>query len=407
VFPLSQHIGAPCQSLVKVGDSVTVGQKIADSDSFVSAPVHSSVSGKVVSIGEYAHPTLNMTQAIVIENDFLDTPCDSLGVSCGDFNSLSTEQLVSIIREAGVTGMGGASFPTHAKIQSALKDDIDTLIINAAECEPYLSNDNRSILENTDVLIGGIQILKKIFGLNTAYIGIESNKPRAIKKLNRATYKKGIKVEVLKAKYPQGGEKQLIKAVCNRVVPAGKLPSTVGCCVLNVDTVSAVYRAVCQGTPVISRIVTVAGNGVEKAGNYNVRLGTPFCHILEQCVLSDKTQKVVVGGPMMGTAQYTLDAPVIKSTSGILCFTELEEDCDVNCIRCGSCISACPMRLAPNYIALYTKLKEFDKCESLNATDCIECGCCAFTCPAKIPLTQYMRLAKQKVIQKRKKEETK
>ncbi len=404
IYPLSQHIGAPCQPLVKVGDSVTVGQKIADSDSFVCAPIHSSISGKVISIGEQPHPTQNISQAIVIENDFLDTPCNNFGIHHEDVSTLSIEQLILIIREAGITGMGGASFPTHAKIQSALKDNVDVFIVNAAECEPYLSNDNRIILENTDELIEGIQILKKIFGLKVAYIGIESNKPRAIKKLNRATYKKGIKVEVLKAKYPQGGEKQLIKAVCNRVVPSGKLPSSVGCCVLNVDTVCAVYRAVCYAKPVIHRIVTVAGDGIEKAGNYNVRLGTPFGHILEQCGLKDSTQKIVMGGPMMGVAQYSLEAPVIKGTSGLLCFTETEQDCDVNCIRCGSCISACPMRLAPNYISLYAKLKKYDECENLNATDCIECGCCAFTCPAKIPLVQYMRLAKQKVIQKRKKE---
>ncbi len=404
VFPLSQHIGAPCKSLVKVGDNVTVGQKIADSDSFVCAPIHSSVSGKVVSIGEYPHPTQNVSQAIVIENDFLDTSSDGLGVPAENINSLSTEQLVAIIREAGITGMGGASFPTHAKLLSALKDNIDALIINAAECEPYLSNDNRLLLENTDEIIEGIQILKKIFGIKVAYIGIESNKPRAIKKLNRATYKKGIKVEVLKAKYPQGGEKQLIKSVCNRIVPAGKLPSSVGCCVLNVDTVAAVYRAVFHGTPVMRRIVTVAGDGVEKAGNYNVRLGTPFAHILEYCGLDDATKKIVMGGPMMGTAQYSLDAPVIKGTSGLLCFKEIEQDLDVNCIRCGSCVSVCPMRLTPNYITLYARLKNFDECEKLNVADCIECGCCAFTCPAKIPLVQYVRLAKQKVLQKRKKE---
>ncbi len=404
VYPLSQHIGAACQSLVKVGDSVAVGQKIADSDAYVSAPVHSSVSGKVVSVGEYPHPTQNISQAIVVENDFLDTPSNDLGIGCENIDELSTEQLIAIIREAGITGMGGASFPTHVKIQSALNDNVDTLIVNAAECEPYLSNDNRIILENTDELIEGIQILKKIFGLKTAYIGIESNKPRAIKKLNKATYKKGIKVEVLKAKYPQGGEKQLIKAVCNRVVPAGKLPSSVGCCVLNVDTVGAIYRAVCHGTPVIRRIVTVAGDGVQKVGNYNVRLGTPFSHVLEHCGLDDTTQKIVMGGPMMGIAQYSLDAPVIKGTSGLLCFSEFQEDNDVNCIRCGSCVAACPMRLAPNYIALYAKLKKFDECENLNVTDCIECGCCAFTCPAKIPLVQYMRLSKQKVNQNRKKE---
>lgn len=407
VYPISQHIGASCQSLVKVGDTVTVGQKIADTDAYVSAPVHSSVSGKVIRIGEEPHPTQNKVLSIVVENDFLYTPCENIGAVRDNIDSLTTDQLLSIIREAGITGMGGACFPTHVKIQSALKDNIDTLIINAAECEPYLSNDNRLLIENTDEVIEGIQILKKIFGLKTAFIGIESNKPRAIKKLNRATYKKGIEVEILHAKYPQGGEKQLIKSVCNRVVPAGKLPSSVGCCILNVDTVAAIYRAVALSTPVIRRIVTVAGDGVEKAGNYHIHLGTPFSHVLEHCGLKPETNKIIMGGPMMGTAQYSLDVPVVKGTSGILCFIEDEQVEGTSCIRCGSCVSACPMRLVPNYIAQYAKLNNFDECEKLSAADCIECGCCSYTCPAKIPLTQYMRLAKQSVIEKRKKEGSK
>ncbi len=405
VYPLSQHIGAACESLVKVGDTVTVGQKIADSDAYMSAPVHATVSGKVVRIGLEPHPISNMVPAIVVENDFEDTPCPDLLEPHEDYFSLSIEQLISIIREAGITGMGGASFPTHVKIQSALKDNIDTLIINAAECEPYLSNDNRLILESSDELIDGINILRRIFGLKHAYIGIESNKPRAIKKLDKVTHKTGIRVVVLHAKYPQGGEKQLIKAVCNRTVPSGKLPSSVGCCILNVDTVSAIARAVIHGQPVTRRIVTVAGSGVEKPGNYNVRLGTPFSHVLEYCGLKSETQKIIMGGPMMGASQYSLASPVIKGTSGLLCFTqEVVGDENANCIRCGSCVGACPMRLTPNYIAMYTKLRDFDTCEKLNAVDCIECGCCSYTCPAKIPLVQYMRLAKQNVIEKRKRE---
>ena len=407
IYPLSQHIGAPCRSLVKVDDIVTVGQKIADTDAFVAAPIHSSVSGKVIRISEEPHPTQNRVMSIVVENDFLYTPCENLGTIRENIESLTTDQLLSIIREAGITGMGGASFPTHVKIQSALKDGIDTLIINAAECEPYLSNDNRVLIENTEEVIGGIQILKKIFGLKNAFIGIESNKPRAIKKLNRATHKKHIEVEILKAKYPQGGEKQLIKAVCNRTVPAGKLPSSVGCCILNVDTAAAIYRAVVLNTPVIRRIVTVAGDGVEKAGNYHILLGTPFSHVLEHCGFNSNTQKIIMGGPMMGTAQYSLDVPVIKGTSGILCFTEINTQNSTNCIRCGSCVSVCPMRLTPNYISLYAKMGKFDECEKLNAADCIECGCCSYTCPAKIQLIQYIRIAKQEVIEKRKREANK
>lgn len=406
VYPLSQHIGAACESLVKPGDTVKIGQKIADTDAFVSAPVHATVSGKVLKVDYMPHPTANSAPAIVVENDFLDTECESLHATAADYGSMSNEQLISIVREAGITGMGGASFPTHVKIQSALKDNIDTLIINAAECEPYLSNDNRIMLESTNELIEGIKILCKIFGLKTAYIGVEANKPRAIKALSRATHKTRIKVIVLHAKYPQGGEKQLIKAVCNRTVPSGKLPSSVGCTIFNVDTVCAIYRAVAFGTPVMRRIVTVAGSGVSRPANVHVRLGTSFESVLEYCGLKEETTKIIMGGPMMGISQYSLSAPVIKGTSGILCFTDQEIDTtpESSCIRCGSCVSACPMNLTPNYIGMYTKLRDFDTCEKLNAADCIECGCCSFTCPAKIPLVQYMRLAKQNVIEKRKKE---
>lgn len=407
IYPLSQHIGAACQTLVKPGDAVKIGQKIADTDAFVSAPIHASVSGKVVKVDYAPHPTLNSCQAIYIENDFEDSAHESLMLTHRDYKDLSNEQLISIIREAGITGMGGASFPTHVKIQSALKDNIDTLIINASECEPYLSNDNRIILEDKDALIEGINILRQIFGLKNAYIGIESNKPKAIKVLNKATHKTGIKVVVLRAKYPQGGEKQLIKAVCNRKVPSGKLPSSVGCCIFNVDTVCAVYRAVVTGTPVIRRIVTVAGDGVAAPKNLNVRLGTPFTCVLEACGLKDDTKEIIMGGPMMGISQYSLDAPVIKSTSGLLCFTEDSSDQNYDnttCIRCGSCVSVCPMNLTPNYIGMYTKLRDFDSCDKLNASDCIECGCCSFTCPAKIPLVQYMRLAKQNVMENRKRQ---
>lgn len=405
IFPLSQHIGAACDPLVNVGDKVTVGQKIADTDAFVSAPIHSSVSGEVIRIGSEPHHSSSTAPAIVIRNDFEDTPHPSLGQGFSNYDSLSRDELIGIIREAGITGMGGASFPTHVKIQSALKDNIDVLIVNAAECEPYLSNDNRVILEYSDELIEGLKILCKIFDLKTAYIGIEANKPRAIKRLNKETHKTGIKVVVLHAKYPQGGEKQLIKAVCNRVVPSGKLPSSVGCCIFNVDTVCAIYRAVVHGMPVLRRIVTVAGSGVEKPGNYNIRLGTTFADVFDHCGLKDETQKIVVGGPMMGIAQYSLLPPVVKSTSGLLCFTEDEvpEDENAGCIRCGSCVGACPMKLVPSYIAMYTKLRNFDECDKLGASDCLECGSCSYVCPAKIPLVQYMRISKQTVLENRKK----
>lgn len=406
VYPLSQHVGADCKSLVNVGDKVLLGQKIADSDADICAPIHSAVSGTVVSIGAYAHPTLNTANAIVIENDYEDKSEHFVG---NDYKQLANDQLLQIIRDAGVTGMGGASFPTHAKIRAALNDKIDTIIINAAESEPYLSSDNRLILENTDELIQGIKILRKIFGLKHAYIGIESNKPKAIKKLDKATRRTHIKVMVLHSKYPQGGEKQLVKAVCNREIAPGNLPSSVGCAIFNVETVIAIYRAVALGIPITKRIVTVAGNGVEKAGNYNVRLGTPFEHVLNACGLLQTTQKIIMGGPMMGVCQKSTEPPVIKTTTALLCFLESQNDVasEQECIRCGACIGECPMQLAPNYISIYARHGDFEMCQKLGAAYCIQCGCCSYTCPSKIPLTQHLRLAKQSVIQLNKKEDNK
>ena len=405
VYPLSQHIGAQLESLVKVGDYVTIGQKIADSSAAISAPIHATVSGNVVKIEPRSHPTADKMTAIVVENDFEDREHESLHGGHPDFEKLNSEQIIDIVHNAGITGMGGASFPTHMKLKSSI-GKVDTLIINAAECEPYLSNDNRVIIENTSEVIDGIKILKHTLGVNTVLIGIESNKPRAIKAISKAASNAGFKVIVLYAKYPQGGEKQLIKAVCGRVVPSGKLPADVGCCVFNVDTAVSVYRAVVKGRPVMNKIITVAGDGVEHPKNLNVRIGTPFSYVLEYCGLKDETSKVVMGGPMMGISQYSMESPVIKNTSGLICFTkgELTEEKAADCIRCGACVEACPMNLLPNYIGLYTKRKEFDKCKRLGALDCIECGSCSYTCPQKIPLVQYLRLSKQTLSEMSKKE---
>lgn len=398
IYPLLQHIGAICTPLVKVGDYVRMGQKIADSDAAVSAPIHSTVSGTVKKICEWDHPTGNRIPAIIIENDFEDNRADCFMQASSDYESKSPEELIEIIRQAGIVGMGGAAFPTHVKLASAM-GRVDTVIINAAECEPYLSSDHREILENIDELISGLRIVRYIMGAQRMYVGIENNKPDAISLLLKRLAKSRIKVVILKAKYPQGGEKQLIRAVTGRVVPSGKLPADVGCVVLNVDTVIAIYRAVVTGEPLMRRIITVAGHGVSRVGNVSARIGTPFSAVLDYFGYLPSTKKVIMGGPMMGTAQYSLDAPVIKGTSGLLCFTkeQLTMDRDASCIRCGSCVSSCPMKLVPSYIAQYVKTENFEKVRALHAADCIECGCCSFTCPAKIPLIQYMRLGKQKV----------
>ncbi len=407
IYPLLQHIGAMCEPCVQVGDYVRVGQIIADSDAAVSAPIHATVSGTVTKICEWDHPTGNRIPAIIVENDFEDNRAECFQEADSDYESKTPEELIQIIRNAGIVGMGGAAFPTHIKLASGL-GRVDTVIINAAECEPYLSSDHRVILESIDELIGGLRILRHIMGAKHMYIGIENNKPDAISLLHKRLARSRIRVVILKTKYPQGGEKQLIRAVTGRVVPSGKLPADVGCLVINVDTVIAIYRAVVNGSPLMRRIVTVAGHGVERTGNVSVRLGTPFSAVLDYFGFKPTTRKLIMGGPMMGTAQYSLNAPVIKSTSGLLCFTkeQLTMDRDVACIRCGSCVNACPMNLVPSYIVQYVKSGQFDRAADLNVLDCIECGCCSFTCPAKIPLIQYIRIGKQTVgSKKRKKKE--
>jgi electron transport complex protein RnfC len=397
IYPLSQHIGAICEPLVKVGDYVRLGQKIADTSAAVSAPIHATVSGTVKKICDWDHPTGNRIPAIIVENDFEDNRDENLQNACPDYESKSPQELIEMIREAGIVGMGGAAFPTHVKLSSTV-GKVDTVIINAAECEPYLSSDHRVILESIDDLIGGLRLIRYIVGAKHLYVGIENNKSDAISLLHKRLARSKMRVVILKTKYPQGGEKQLIRAVTGRVVPVGKLPSDVGCLVMNVDTVVAIYRAIVNGTPLMRRIVTVAGHGVERVGNVHVRLGTPFSAVLDYFGYLPTTRKLIMGGPMMGTAQYSLDAPVIKATSGLICMTkeQLTVDRDADCIRCGSCVSACPMNLVPSYIVQSVKKNDFLKANELHAGDCIECGCCSFTCPAKIPMIQYMRLGKQK-----------
>ena len=404
IFPLLQHIGVICEPCVKVGDYVRLGQKIAESPALISAPIHSSVSGTVTKICDWDHPTGNRIPAIVIENDFEDNRAECFVQGISDFEEHTPEELIQRIKDAGIVGMGGAAFPTYVKLSSGL-GRVDSVIINAAECEPYLSSDHRVMLESTDELIGGLKIVRHIMGASHMYIGIENNKPDAISLLLKRLNKSKIKVVILKTKYPQGGEKQLIRAVTGRVIPSGKLPADVGCLVLNVDTVIAIYRAVVNGSPLMRRIVTVAGHGVERTGNVHVRIGTPFSAVLDYFGYKPTTRKLIMGGPMMGTAQYSLDVPVIKSTSGLICMTkdQLALDRDVSCIRCGSCVSVCPMNLVPSYIAQYVKNEDYIRAEKLHAADCIECGCCSFICPAKIPLIQYMRIGKQKVNENRRK----
>lgn len=402
-YPMQQHIGAPLSALVSVGDSVKMGQKIADSEAFMCAPLHASVSGTVKEIGLHLYPTGLKMPTIVIENDGLDTPEEPINTK--PLSGLSPKELVQLVRQAGVVGMGGAGFPTHVKLSPPPEKKITYIIVNGAECEPYLTSDHRVMLESPDEVISGLEAVMKIFSLDKAYIGIEENKPDAIEAIRAAAKRiPGIEVICLAKKYPQGAEKQLIKAITGREVPSGGLPMDVGCLVLNVDTATEIARVVGQGIPLMKRVVTVAGGAVAQPANLRVRIGTPFREVIEAAGgLCAEPKKIVMGGPMMGIAGYSLDVPVVKGTSGILAFTEEEVSIRsvTNCIRCGKCVKVCPMNLIPSMISAYALRKDLEMCEEYNLMDCIECGSCSYTCPAQRHLVQSIRWGKQQLQIKR------
>ncbi len=408
-YPLAQHIGAPLAPIVSVGDAVKMGQKIADSEAFVSAPLHSSVSGIVKEIGMCMHPSGSKVPAIIIENDGLDTPDEPINTK--SLEDLAPVELINLVRAAGIVGMGGAGFPTHVKLSPPPEKKITHIILNGAECEPYLTSDHRVMLETPEDVIFGLLAMMKIFSLDEAYIGIEENKPDAIKKIKECAKEyPGIKVLTLKKKYPQGAEKQLIYAVTGREVPSGGLPADVGCMVTNVDTATEITKVVKKGIPLMSRVVTVAGGAVKNPANFRVRLGTPFSYVIENAGgLVAEPKKIIMGGPMMGIAGSSLDAPVIKGTSGILAFTEQEVSVNspTNCLRCGKCVDVCPMNLVPCMLAVHSGRKNLEECEKYNILDCIECGSCSYICPAQRHIVQTIRWGKQQVQAKRAKEKAK
>lgn len=403
-IPLQQHIGAACQPLVKPGDVVKLGQKIGEPGGFVGAPVHASVSGIVKDIRQVPHPSVGSGLAVVIENDGKDEPDDS--ITPGDISSMDADRIKELILEAGIVGMGGAAFPTHVKLSPPKEKPIDTVILNGAECEPYLTADHRLMLEAAEDVVDGLKVIMKVLGVERAYIAIEDNKPDAVRIMTDTVKEvQGVDVTVLKTKYPQGAEKQLIYVVTGRQVPSGGLPMDVGVIVSNVGTSAAIARAIKTGMPLVERVVTVTGSGVAEPKNLMVRIGTSFMDVIQACGgFVEEPAKVISGGPMMGIGQYTLDVPVIKGTSGILVLTREEAKIpDVEpCIRCAKCVDACPMGLMPLMISAYALKEDYDNSEKFHAMDCIECGCCSYSCPAKRPLVQSIRVAKKMITDKRK-----
>ena len=398
VIPLLQHIGAACEPRVKPGDTVRLGQKIGDGTG-LCVPVHASVSGKVLAVEPRRHPSGREVLSVVIENDFRDTPDDTLRPHSGG-DELSADDILSIVREAGVVGMGGATFPTDIKTQSSL-GKIDTLIANACECEPYITADDALLCSHPEQVLGGMKLLCRVLQPKRAVLAVEDNKAASISALKQHLEReRAIELKVLPTRYPQGAEKQLIQAVTGRQVPPGGLPSAVGCAVFNVSTFAAVYRAVILDQPLTHRIVTVTGEGVCRPQNYLAPIGTPLEVLIGASGgLTDDVWKVIAGGPMMGIAQADLTAPVVKGTNAVLCLSQAQNDeREVHtCIRCGKCIWVCPMNLQPLYLYRAQQVGAVGELERLNVLDCIECGCCAYACPGKLPLVQTFRLGKRTV----------
>lgn len=397
IIPTRQHIGAPTTPVVKVGDLVKKGQVIAEAQAFVSSPVHASVSGKVTEIAEYPHPVFGSCPAVVIESDGQDEWIEGLPLE-RDWEALDVNAIKDIIRQAGIVGMGGATFPTHVKMAPPPEKPIDSLILNAAECEPFLTADHRVMLESAERIVTGMRISMKVLGVNKGYIGIEENKPDAIATMQKATAGTGIEVVSLKTKYPQGAEKTLIKVVVDREVPSGGLPMDVGVVVQNVGTVVAIADAVQKGLPLIERVTTVTGGAITEPKNLLLRVGTTFAQAIELCGgFKEAPAKLIMGGPMMGMAQCRIDVPVIKGTSGILALSPSDVNAgeEKPCIRCGRCVDACPMGLVPSMLSILGQRGLYEPAkEEYDLLDCVECGSCVYVCPAKRNIVHYIKYLK-------------
>lgn len=410
ILPLSQHIGVEARPLVKKGDHVILGQLIAQAEGLISVPIHSSVTGDVLNIGNEITPAGYPRNSIVIKTTENSTE-EKFSLPPLNPDSVTPEEIRYRVKEAGIVGMGGAAFPTYVKLTPQKDKPIDLVIINGCECEPYLTRDYRLMIEFPDELISGIKLIMKAVNVNKCFIGIDDNKPEAIKILaEKVKGEKEIEVIPLKTKYPQGAEKMLIKSITGMEVPPGKLPLDVGVVVQNVATAIAIHNAVVNGMPLTTAALTVSGLGIRKPKNLIVPIGTPIQDVINFCGgTTEDAVKIIVGGPMMGVAQYDLRAPVTKATSGILVLTNKEV---INregnsCLKCGKCVQVCPLKLMPTLLARYTQLKRYEDAEAGGITVCMECGTCAFTCPANIPLVQWIKVGKKKVLEMQKERITK
>lgn len=402
-IPLSQHIGGACVPLVKKGDVVDKGQIIGNVEGGLGCPVHASVSGVVESIEVKTSAAGVKTGQIVIENDFEERLSANIKPISKPLEELTLDDVIEICKNAGIVGLGGATFPAYAKLASGA-GKIDHLIINCAECEPYITVNHRLLLEQSERVLGGLKILLKVFGLHKGYIAIEDNKKDAIEKLKEETMGSDfVEICVMKTKYPQGDERQIIYALTGKELTSGHLPFEVGCLILNAETVAAIYDAVVYGMPLIERFVTVDGDCVKEPKNLSVRLGTPINELIEYCGgLTKDPHKIICGGPMMGIAQWKMYAPTVKGTSAVIVFSNQNRKRQTetpSCIHCGRCVGHCPMHLMPNYLVAFANAGQLDKCKQFDILGCVECGSCSYDCPGDVPIVQTIRAAKGKILE--------